>query len=1503
MAGRKLANRKKRGDQSAPTKTAKARPSRGASNKSNKKPAKKLNIFPVIGMGASAGGLQAFSGFLDAMPDDSGMAFVLIQHLDPEHESLMADLLASHTDMTVVLAGDKMLIEPNHVYVIPPNATLVIKDDKLHLMKPQERHGTRMPVDIFFRSLAAERPHQAIGVVLSGTGTDGTIGLKEIKDAGGMTLVQDPAEAAHDGMPRSAIAYGAADHVSPLLDMPLILQRYVDHPYYKSKSGGGLLGDRARVILDDVVKLLKRNTPLNFEFYKEGTLLRRIDRRMGIHRIEDAGAYLKLLESDTRELTLLSKDLLISVTSFFRDKEVFEFLETDVLPDALRNHTADRPFRIWVAGCATGEEAYSIAMILSEKAAMLGRHLKFQVFATDVDIDALALARNGVYPESIEADVSAARLERFFIKQDHNYQVKPELREAVIFAEHNLLSDAPFSKLDMVSCRNVMIYLDSKIQGRIIQLFHFALNDNGLLMLGTSEVVNSHSDLFSAVDRNHRIYSRKGGRSRPADLELPIFSARHRGSISATAALHSTHQIVSAGDLARRTLLERHTPAAVLINPTSQGLYFSGPIDRYLKVPAGDAGQDLLAMVREGLRMQLRAAIQTVLDTGEAAKSEGASLKRSGKRQLVTIQVEPVTDEEDKLLLVTFKDDIMPAKKAQQPLLPADQSVVDHLERELETTRRDLKVTIRDLETSNEELKAANEEAMSMNEEFQSTNEELETSKEELQSLNEELTTLNNQLQQKVDEHRVAVDDLNNLLNSAQIATLFIDSDLNIKRFTPSTRDLFNLIATDIGRPIVDIAQKFDDPGLLEDIHQVLGSRKIIEREIEAQDGRWFVRRVLPYITQDEQPDGTVLTFNDITDVKQSQQRAIAAQKYAEAIVETVREPLIILDQTLKVVSASCSFHRQFATTNAETVGHFIYELRGGEWDIPGLRKLLEGVAANETIVEGYEVKKDFPALGEQAIVVNARRIEGLDPSLNLILLSIENVTEQRSAQQELEERNARLNSILKSAQLGIITIDEKGIIESFSRAAEDIFGYQHQDVLGKNIKILVPEPDRGKHDGYIANYLKTGEGKVFGSGREVTGLRKNGLPVPLHLSVNEAFYDHARLFTGVVRDMTLEKRHQEELHHAQKMDAMGQLTGGVAHDFNNLLTVVLGNLEMLEGVAEFQDHKQLIDDALEAVELGSQLTSGLLAFGRRLPLNPERIDLNDLVKQMIDFLKRTLPETIHISSVIQPNLWSVVADAAQLRNAILNLALNARDAMEDGGKLIIETSNVLLDEDHQVGNLDAGPGDYIALAVTDTGVGMNPDVKDHAFEPFFTTKEVGKGSGLGLSMVYGFVKQSKGHATIYSNPGSGTTVTLYLPRDNSTPESVQDIKPGAREPKGKGETILVVEDDHRVRAVTVKRLKDLGYKVREAQNGRAALSMLDQDRDIDLLFTDVVMPGGMSGTELVTQVLKREPDMKTLLTSGYAEQVLGLDENEPIIRKPYSRIALAWKLREVLKS
>lgn len=1456
---------------------------------------------PVVCLGASAGGLQALGEFLDNVPSKSGAAYVVIHHADPTHKSLMADLLAKHTDMAVLPAEDQTRVAHNHVYIIPPAKYLEIRAGVLHLSDQADRRGTRLPIDRFLRSLALDLGQNAIAVILSGAGSDGSLAIREIKEEGGIVLVQDPDEAVHGGMPRSAIATGAADHIVAVARMPEIIGAYIRHPVIQNTKAKNVIRENAKGLLQDFTAVLKACSPINFDHYKEGTLLRRIERRMALRHMENSRDYLALLRDSPEEAQNLRADLLINVTSFFRDREAFEHLDTTVIDGLIRSHDASRPVRVWVPGCATGEEAYTLAMLFIEKISQLRKDVKLQIFASDVDEAALAVARVGVYPDSIVENITPGRLRRFFVKEDHSYRVTPELRDAIVFANQNILADAPFSKLDLISCRNLMIYLTPEAQDRVLRMFHFALGEGGTLFLGMSETAGSSDTLFQPLSKKFHIYKRSG-HVHSRWLDFPRLQGPLAGKTPVSP--HGPEETTgrNLAELSQRLLVDHYAPAAVLINAQSEALYFEGPTDKYLRVPTGENSRDILAMARQGLRARLSSVIRGARQN--EAFSEGiARVTRENTQIAVRIEAHPVNLDNSKLLLVTFID--QPTGAALPPSEEAAGTESRHLEQELAATKAELRDTIRDFERSTEELKAVNEETMSMNEEFQSTNEELETSKEELQSLNEELTTLNTQLQQKIDDERRISDDLNNLLASSGIATLFLDNDLRIMRFTPATRDIFNLISNDVGRPFSDITGKVTDPDLFKDVETVLATLAPLECEIRGEGGRWFIRRVLPYRTQEGKVSGVVVTFVEVTEIKTLQRQASAARMFSESIVNTLLEPLLVLDDSLTILSVSQSFRRIFGTNGSELVGQNLFSIQGGQWDDPGLRTLIEAILPEKTTVEAYDITLTAGDRGKRDMVLNARRIEGGPEGQELILLAMDDVTERKRSEQIILDREARLSAILDAVPEAIVTIDEQGVVGNFSPGAEAIFGYCADEVIGKNVSMLMPEPHFGQHDGYLKKYLKTGEKKIIDTGRDMDARHKDGSLMPIRLSVSELELDGARHFLGIMHDLTIEKKQQAELHRAQKMEAVGQLTGGLAHDFNNLLTVVIGNLELLEMRTEDSTMLELVHQALEASSLGAALTSHLLSFSKSQSLAPERVALNALVKVMLPILERTIGEHIEIEIRLADDLETTLADPGQIESAILNLAINSRDAMPEGGTITIETRNVSLNARYAASEVDVKPGDYVCLSVSDTGVGMPAEAKTRAFEPFFTTKGPGDGSGLGLSMVYGFAKQSGGHVAIHSAMGEGTTVSLFLPAVSGEVKS-KAVAGSENVAETCNETILVVEDDPKVRRLTVARLQELKYQVLEASDGPEAIALVRQRQDIALVLSDVVMPGGMSGFDVADKARALRPDLKVLLATGYAKGVdmrgAGLSENDyAILRKPYGLKELAKALRKLL--
>jgi two-component system CheB/CheR fusion protein len=828
--------------------------------------------FPIVGIGASAGGLEALEIFLDNMPPAPGMAFVVIQHLSPKHKSIMASLLRKHTPMRVMEIKDGVKIKPGCVYLNPPDKNVAMINRQLYLTEPPHTHGINLPIDSFFRSLAEDLAEKAICIILSGTATDGTLGIKAVKGEGGMAMVQDPDSAKYGGMPSSAIGTGLVDFVLPLEKIPGELVKYLQHPYIDRPERIETAAQHFRNYVQKIVGLIRTRTGHDFSKYKQTTIRRRIERRMAVHQLERLATYMAYLEKTPAEVDILFKDLLIGVTNFFRDSQAFEALKDKVIPSLVKNQDNDAPLRIWVAGCATGEEAYSLAILFAEALSEHRKQLGIQIFACDIDIEAIEYARAATYPSSIAADVSPERLDRFFLKENDAYRVRKQIRDMIVFAPQNLIKDPPFSRLNLVSCRNLMIYMEPVLQKKLLPLFHYTLLPNGFLFLGTSESIGEFSHLFSTVNSKWKIFKHKhyidnGVADHP---KVPFYETLPK---PAGADERRVPTVADIHNLAERIIIGDYAPPCVLINDRFEILHFIGRTDRYLSTPSGKADFNILKMAREGLRYKLNVALHQALKQKKTITSKGLEIRHNNTLRTIDLVVRPMTEAtiSQTFMLVVFDD-----KTAHQPLQKNIKAVNDtadpyllSLEQELLSTREYLQSTNEELETSNEELKSTNEELQSVNEELQSTNEELETSKEELQSTNEELVTVNSELIKKVEELSEVNNDINNLLASTEIGIIFLDINLCIKRFTPAVIKIFNLIHTDIGRPIVDITTKIQIDDLYDRAKEVL--RTLARQELEVQDniGRWYSMRIMPYRTLENVIDGVVINFVDVSKVKE----------------------------------------------------------------------------------------------------------------------------------------------------------------------------------------------------------------------------------------------------------------------------------------------------------------------------------------------------------------------------------------------------------------------------------------------------------------------------------------------------------------------------------------------------------------------------------------------------------------------------------------------------------
>ena len=847
--------------------------------------------FPIVGIGASAGGLEALETFLKAMPIDAGIGIVLVVHLDPTHISILPELLQKHTKMPVCQVEDGMRVKQDHVYVIPPNRSLTILHGALHLMELPQPRGANLPIDSFFRSLAQDQERHAVCIILSGTGTDGTLGVKAIKGGVGMVMVQDEKSAKYEGMPRSAVATGLADYVLSPEKMPEQLVRYTRHATRRAGARIAPVEGPVPQALQKIFVILRSRTEHDFSLYKTNTICRRIERRMNVHQIDDISDYVGYLQESDSEASILFKELLIGVTSFFRDPEAFQALQTKVLPKMLGAKPDDYAVRVWVPACASGEEAYSIAMVLHECMEEIGRHFHVQIFGTDLDEGAVDIGRAGLYPQSIAVDVGPERLKRYFTKEeDGQYRVSKLIRETLVFAPQNVIKDPPFTKLDLLSCRNLLIYLAPELQRKLLPIFHYGLKPDGILFLGSSETIGPSADLFAVSNKKWKLFRRKASASAAHPvLDFPAQQVSYEARYLEVSGTVQKAEALSALQLVETILRQSDTPPCAIINDAGDTVYIHGRTGRFLEPPEGKASVSIVEMARPGLRGELAAAIRQVTTHKQEVVNRGLQVDGNGDSLTLDLTVKPILEQTAMrgLMMVVFEESVAPAKRARRRPKPAADKrggrTADELERDLRHTRENLQTTIEELETSNEELKSTNEELQSTNEELQSTNEELETSKEELQSLNEESATVNTELQARIDELSKANDDMKNLLDSTEIAAIFMDTDLQIRRFTPRATEIIPLTAADAGRPIQHLASMLLDTDLAECGQQVLTDLAVRESEVESRDDRTYIMRVRPYRTVANVIDGVVITFEEISERKLAER----AQQRSEQLLRT----------------------------------------------------------------------------------------------------------------------------------------------------------------------------------------------------------------------------------------------------------------------------------------------------------------------------------------------------------------------------------------------------------------------------------------------------------------------------------------------------------------------------------------------------------------------------------------------------------------------------------------
>ena len=916
----------------------------------------------------------------------------MISHLAPDHESLLSSILQRSTSLNVSEAVDGEAVKANSIYIIPPNKEMTIVGGVLRLSPPEEARGHRMPINLFYASLAKDLKEKAVGIILSGTGTDGTLGLGEILKHGGTSFVQLPATARYDGMPTSAIQAGYAKAVMTVEEMGEALVGVLGK---KKASHDEVIPPKKLARMNKILATVYQMTGHDFSQYKKNTILRRIERRMVENGIDDIDVYEHYLIENPKESSSLMQSLLINVTGFFRDPAVFLLLADEVLPELMANKPDGYPFRVWVPGGASGEEVYSIVILLMEVSEKIRRKFNFQVYGTDLDDDAIKSARAAVYPESISKNVTSARLERYFTKENNVFRVKKEVRDTVVFAKHNIIQDPPFSRMDFLSCRNLLIYLEQDLQDRLILMLHYALKPDGVLVLSPSESLGKNSSLFAPISRKCKIYKKIA--SPVSKLAMIKNSYPHADfPFPKVTRLDAKSESINFSELTSRVLLQSMASVSVVTNRMGEILFVHGDTGNYLRPSSGPPSLNVVDMAKDSFRQELGSAIHSVASLDMPTVTSPILFPQPEGDLPFRFTVRPLPDVEtgQMFLLVSFME-VDPSEAGRLTETEKEGSPERKhrknfdLERDLSNARANLQITMEKQQIANEEMKSSNEELQSTNEELQSTNEELETSKEEMQSVNEELITVNSELQEKIEQLIDIQNDMKNLLDNVHIGIIFLDEDLFIRRFSHEATRVYRLLEGDIGRPLSDIRSNLKNENLLGDAKSVINSLFPLERELATDENTWFLVHIHPYRTMENMIQGVVMTFTDIT--KRIEGEMLEKEReLAEDIVNTVREPLVVLDKDLHVVSASHSFFREFRVLEDETIGHLIYDLGGRQWDVPELRKLLETILPYNLNIENYEMEAVFPNIGSRNVVLNATRINRKIPSNPLILLAIE---------------------------------------------------------------------------------------------------------------------------------------------------------------------------------------------------------------------------------------------------------------------------------------------------------------------------------------------------------------------------------------------------------------------------------------------------------------------------------------------------------------------------------
>ncbi len=1464
--------------------------------------------FPIVGLGASAGGLEAVIQFLKRLPSDTGVAVVVIQHLNPKHESFTSEILGRATAMPVLEAQDGMRLQPDRVYVIPPKFYLSLSGGTLKLSPRTAILGLYLPINFFFSSMAEQLSDHAIGVVLSGTASDGTQGLTAIKAEGGISFAQEPQSAKYPGMPQSAILAGAVDFVLTPEGIADEISRIAHSSYLVANVAAPEeqnKNEASETTLNKIFKILRNRVQVDFTHYKRSTILRRLARRMLVIKSKDLESYADYLEGHPDESKALFADILIHVTEFFRDGDAFDSLKKSVLEKYIEKRDPKASFRVWVAGCSTGEEAYSLAMLLLDFLEETSSPISLQVFASDLSENALQKARTGLYGEFISG-VSKTRLEKYFDKVSGGYRVKKVVRDTCVFSNHDLTRDPPFAKVDLISCRNVLIYFDDELQKRVFPIFHYSLNPGGILILGKAENIGSFANLFSTVDKVHKVFLKKDVKTpiksyAPSLRVTPFEATESRGLSLGHAATYTPNQSEIQKELDRIALRD-YSPPSIVINDSMDILQVRGRTTPYLELAPGQASLNLLKMARPELISDLRKLIKAARTKDRPVKKEGFSILDISGFLTFNIKVTPLKPSlksGDRCYAIFFEVLPHPGKALAIPRKTKGANLKERHLLELQQSKANeerLQDLNEEYETSQEELTAANEELQSANEELQSTNEEMETAREELQSSNEELTTVNDELQTRNAEMIQLNDDLVNLVSSTEIPIAMVGADGRIRRFTAQAEKQFKIISGDVGRKLSDLRPDLGGLNLVEIVNEVITTSE--SKEIETQDstGHWFQLNVKPYRNIEKKVDGAVMSLIDIHTTKTglelaklNERNLLAAREDAIKIIEANPVPLLVITSNRKVLLANKAFYLKFDPKAKATEGHTLAELGNGQWDIPALTSVIDKTLSEGIEFEDFEIKHVFPQIGLKVMALSARRVQLPGSGIETVLLAIEDYTEKRRNEEDLRASEEKYRNLVANAYDGIMVVRQDASIEFANRRIEVMFGYSTDELINKNYEILITDRDRPKHVGHHAEYLLDPHAREMGTGLNLFGKRKDGSEFPVDISLSPFKLKSETFVNCVVRDISslkeIEKERSNILEREKEARAIAEKSNHekdeflamISHELRTPLTSILTWSQMLRQGRLDTEKTQKAYAILEQSALAqAQLIDDLLDVSRiqagKLNLNMQKIDPRKVIAAAIESTRSlAASKSIQIDTKIDPSVLHIFADPVRLQQILWNLLSNSIKFSTNDGKIWITLESKKI-----------SAGEYICIQVRDNGKGIKPEFIPIIFERFTqvdsTTTRAYGGLGLGLAILKKLVEMHHGTVEVDSpGEGKGATFTIYLPVASCEKMSFSEAEAEAEvevEVSLHGLRVLLVEDDQNARHAFSLMLGSFGAEVKAVESASAALAIIEEFKP-NVLVSDIAMPGE-DGYSLIGKIRALESELRkipALALTAYAGQ------------------------------